>query len=66
MAREVNELDEELRDLLITISVIAKRLARNLEANQQPTEDPLDFGGQDNEKSERTGNSTQQRSRDLF
>ena len=66
MATEEKELDEDLRDLLITISVIAKRLARKLEAEQQQKdEDPLDFGGNDNEE-ERTGSTTKQRSRDVF
>ena len=67
MATEEYGMDEDLRDLLITISVIAKRLARKLEAanNQQKTEDPLDFGGNDNEE-ERTGSTTKQRSRDVF
>ena len=66
MATEEKELDEDLRDLLITISVIAKRLARKLEAEQQQKdEDPLDFGGKDNEE-ERTGSTTKQRSRDVF
>ncbi len=68
MAREqtLNEnLDEELRDLLITISVIAKRLANKLEANSQQTEDPLDFGGKDNEE-KRTVNDPERRRRDIF
>ncbi len=66
MATEEKELDEDLRDLLITISVIAKRLARKLEAEQQQKdEDPLDFGGNDNEE-KRTGSTTKQRSRDVF
>lgn len=44
MARDSTEatketsIDEELRDILIAISVVAKRLARKIEANQQQTQ----------------------------
>ena len=50
MARETKELDEDLRDMLITISVIAKRLARKLEANQLPTTEKTEEGGNENEQ----------------
>ena len=65
MARDNQELDEDLRDLLITISVIAKRLAKQLEAKEQPNEDLLDFGGNDNGE-ERTCRTTEQCGRDVF
>ncbi len=65
MARDKN--DEALRDLLISISVIAKRLANKLEANQQPItdDDLLDFGGNEDGQ-DRTCKANEQCSRDVF
>lgn len=43
-----SELDEELRDVLITISVIAKRLATKLEQEVLSKEKETDNGKEEN------------------
>ena len=51
--RQMNDTDEELIDTLLAISVVSKRLARNLSilaAQSKPTE-----GGKADEQNERTG-----------
>ncbi|MCD7724944.1 MAG: hypothetical protein LUI12_05245 [Clostridiales bacterium] len=46
MIRE-QELDEELADVLIAISVISKRLARKIAARNRSDDVPTESGGED-------------------